>query len=154
MLTSPDTTGATSVVVAHGDPAVRTALRDLTAQGLGMRVVGQAGDPVALLMQVEAERPDLAVVAWSLLAPDAAAALGALHAQPGETRVVVLGPRPDVRRAALDAGADAYISMVDAPGVVAAVLKSCMRPASPAGHETRRRRAEASDETRKPGGLS
>ena len=38
-------------------------------------------------------------------------------------RIVVLGPRPDVRREALAAGADAYICMVDAPATVADVLR-------------------------------
>ena len=40
-------------------------------------------------------------------------------------RIVVLGLRPELRQAALVAGADGYISMVDAPDVVARVLESC-----------------------------
>jgi DNA-binding NarL/FixJ family response regulator len=118
------TTGATRAVLAHSDPTVREALRDLTMQGLGMEVVGEAGDQATLREQVGALRPDLVIVAWRLVAADAPSALRDLRDAHDEARVVVLGPRPDKRQAALAAGADAFISMVDAPDVVAAALKT------------------------------
>ena len=118
------TADATRAVLAHADPTVREALRDLIMQGLGMEVVGEAGDQATLRRQVRALRPDLVIVAWKLIAADAAAALCDLRGVQDEARVVVLGPRPDKRQAALAAGADAYISMVDAPDVVAATLKT------------------------------
>ena len=121
---SPHTTGTTRAVLAHADPTVREALRDLIVQGLGMNVVGEAGDQAMLQEQVIALRPDLVIVAWKLVADDAAAALGDLRDARADARVIVLGPRPDKRHAALAAGADAYISMVDAPDVVAAALKT------------------------------
>jgi DNA-binding NarL/FixJ family response regulator len=117
------TSGATRAVLAHADPTVREALRDLTMQGLGMEVVGEAGDQATLRDQVGALRPDLVIVAWQLVTADPAGALRELRHTHDEARVVVLGPRPDKRQAALAAGADAYISMVDAPDVVAAALK-------------------------------
>ena len=118
------TTGATRAVLAHADPTVRKALRDLIVQGLGMNVVGEAGDQAMLQEQVIALRPDLVIVAWKLVADDAAAALSDLRDARHDARVIVVGPRPDKRHAALAAGADAYISMVDAPDVVAAALKT------------------------------
>lgn len=118
------TTGATRAVLAHADPTVRKALRDLIVQGLGMKVVGEAGDQAMLQEQVIALRPDLVIVAWKLVADHAAAALSDLRDARDDARVIVLGPRPDKRHAALAAGADAYISMVDAPDVVAAALKT------------------------------
>jgi DNA-binding NarL/FixJ family response regulator len=118
------TTGATRAILAHADPTVREALRDLIVQGLGMEVVGEAGDQAMLRDQVRSLRPELIIVAWKLLAGDAAATLSDLRGAHDEARVVVLGPRPDRRQAALAAGADAYISMVDAPDVVAAALKT------------------------------
>jgi len=124
MIQGSDTESATRVVLAHADPTVRQALRDLTTQGLGMQVVGEAGDAATLRAQVEAGRPDLVIVAWRLVAADAAAALTELGSLWDAARFVVLGPRPDKGQAALAAGADAYISMVDAPDVVAATLKT------------------------------
>ena len=121
---SLDTSGATRAILAHAEPTVRKALRDLVVQGLGMKVVGEAGDQATLRAQVGALRPDLIIVAWKLVAPDAAATLGDLRGAHDDARVVVLGPRPDKRHAALAAGADAYISMVDAPDVVAAALET------------------------------
>jgi DNA-binding NarL/FixJ family response regulator len=116
------TTGATRAILAHTDPTVREALRDLIVQGLGMQVVGEAGDRATIQEQVIALRPDLVIIAWTLLTGDAAAAVCDLRGRRNDVRIVVLGPRPEKRQAALTAGADAYISMVDAPDVVAAAL--------------------------------
>ena len=110
---------------------------------------------VALQRQVQSLRPDLVIVAWTLVVTHAEAALEALRASSRGVRIVVLGLRPETRTEALAAGADAYISMVDAPDVVAGVLQTC-----PDGHEpddttTQQRPADASDEkTNTPGGLS
>jgi DNA-binding NarL/FixJ family response regulator len=120
----PATKRATRVILAHADPTVRRALRDLTTQSLGMQVVGEAGDAVTLLAHAETQRPDLVIVAWNLVGPDAAGAVAGLRAPLDGARIVVLGPRPDKAQAALAAGADAYISLVDAPDVVAATLKT------------------------------
>ena len=121
---SPDTNGATRVVLAHADPAVREALHDLTVQGLGMRVVGESDCLEGLRDQAAALLPDLVVVAWQLVSTAGTGSVRDLCCGRGEARIVVLGPRPDTRRVALAAGADAYISMVDAPDVVAATLKT------------------------------
>jgi DNA-binding NarL/FixJ family response regulator len=143
------------VILAHADPTVRKALRDLTTQGLGMRVTAEAEDLATLRTEVEAQRPDLMIVAWTLVAEDAAGILRELHGPRPDTRVVVLGPRPDKQPAAMAAGADAYISMVDAPDVVAGILM----PAPPAGasHDSiqqRRSGTPGGEKTQEPGGLS
>jgi DNA-binding NarL/FixJ family response regulator len=143
------------VVLAHGDPTVRKALRDLTTQSLGMQIVGEAGDATTLLTHVENERPDLVIVAWQLVAPGAAGAVAELRAPFDGARIVVLGPRPDRRQAALDAGADAYISMVDAPDVVAGILRPATCADSSHDSTTQRRSGHAGGEkTHEPGGSS
>ena len=155
MIQGSDTASATRVVLAHGDPTVREALRDLTTQGLGMQVVGEAGDAATLRARVKNERPDLVIVAWKLVAPDAAGAVTELRAPLDGARIVVLGPRPDRRQAALDAGADAYISMVDAPDVVAGILMPATCSSSSHDSTTQRRSGHAGGEkTHEPGGLS
>lgn len=121
---TPQTNGATKVVLAHADPTIREALQDLTVQGLGMRVVGETGCLDTLREQVGGLAPDLVIIGWQLVAADAAGSLADLRGGGDHARFVVLGPRPDKQQAALAAGADAYISLVDAPDVVAAILKT------------------------------
>lgn len=155
MIQGSETASATRVVLAHGDPTVRQALRDLTTQSLGMQVVGEAGDAATLQTHAENERPDLVIVAWKLVAPDAAGAVTALRTPLHDARIVVLGPRPDKRQAALDAGADAYISMVDAPDVVAGILRPAILSDSSYDSTTQRRSGHGGGEqTHEPGGLS
>jgi DNA-binding NarL/FixJ family response regulator len=113
-------------VLADGQPAVRDALRILVTQGLGMQVVDEAGTLQTLQRQVRAHRPDLAIVDWDLLARSASVLAGMRACSPG-VRIVVVGLRPEMRPAALAAGADGFISKMDAPEVVVRVLQPCPR---------------------------
>jgi DNA-binding NarL/FixJ family response regulator len=114
--------GCTRTVLAEGQSTVRDALRDLVTQGLGMRVVGEARTLQMLQRQVQARRPDLAIVDWDLLTQSASVLADLRACSPG-LRIVVIGLRPEMRRAALAAGADGFISKVDAPEVVVGVLQ-------------------------------
>ena len=109
-------------VLAEGQPTVRDALRILVTQGLGMNVVDEAGTLQALQRQVRAHRPDLAIVDWDLLARSSSVLAGLRACSPG-LRIVVIGLRPEMRFAALAAGADGFVSKVDAPDVVLGILQ-------------------------------
>jgi DNA-binding NarL/FixJ family response regulator len=111
-------------VLAEGQPTVRDALRGLMTLGLGMQVVGEAGTLPTLQRQVREQRPDLAIVDWDLLAESASVLAGLRACSPG-LRVVVIGLRPEMRPAALAAGADGFFSKVDAPDIVVGVLQPC-----------------------------
>jgi DNA-binding NarL/FixJ family response regulator len=113
------------MVLAEGQPTVRDALRDLVTQGLGMQVVGEARTLQALRRQVQEQRPDLAIVDWDLLLHSASVLAGLRACSPG-LRIVVIGLRPEMRPAALAAGADGFVSKVDAPDVVVGVLQPCL----------------------------
>lgn len=119
-------TSGTRTVLADRQPAVRHGMRVLTTQALGMRVVGEADSWTALQRHIRVERPDLAIVAWDLMAAGGELPLAALRDAAPDLRVVVLGLRPELRDAALSAGADSYISTVDAPDVVVRVLQTCL----------------------------
>jgi DNA-binding NarL/FixJ family response regulator len=112
-------------VLAEGQATVRDALRILVTQGLGMQVVGEATTLQTLQCQVQAHRPDLAIVGWDLLAQSASVLAGLRACSPG-LRIVVVGLRPGMRPAALAAGADGFVSKVDAPDVVVGVLQPCL----------------------------
>jgi DNA-binding NarL/FixJ family response regulator len=133
MKQSTQSPSATRSILADGEPAVRNALATLMTQGLGMQVVAEADTGEALLRLARRHRPDLAVVAWNLVAPHGGAALAALHEAAPGLRVVVLGLRPETRAAALAAGADGFISKVDAPEVVVGVLEHLGRDAASPG---------------------
>ena len=109
-------------VLAEGQRTVRDALRDLVTQGLGMQVVGEARTLQTLRRQVQEHRPDLAIVDWDLLVQPASE-LGDLRACSPGLRIVVIGLRPQMRPTALAAGADGFMSKVDAPDVVVSVLQ-------------------------------
>jgi len=111
-------------IIAESEPTVRGALCALATQSLGVRTVGEADTALSLRRQVEAHKPDLVVVAWDLVASPADAALAALRSLAQGLRIVVLGQRPDMRDAAIGAGADSYLSKVDPPEVVLRTLRS------------------------------
>jgi DNA-binding NarL/FixJ family response regulator len=124
--------GCTRTVLAEVQPAVRDALRDLVTQGLGMKVVGEARTLQTLQRQVQAHRPDLAIVDWDLLAESASVLASLRTCSPG-LRIVVIGLRPEMRPAALAAGADGFVSKVDAPDVVLGILQPCPKTSETTG---------------------
>ena len=115
-------------VLADSQSAVRDALRVLVTQGLGMQVVDEAGTLQTLQRQVRAHRPDLAIVDWDLLSRSTGELADLRACSPG-LRIVVVGLRPEMRPAALAAGADGFVSKMDTPDVVAGVLQPCAQAA-------------------------
>jgi DNA-binding NarL/FixJ family response regulator len=124
-----------------------------------MDVVGEVATARRLRSQVRAHRPDLLVVDWALVAgaggaarsvppkggaeswepyglrAPAAATLAALRRSCPGLHILVLSLRPEDRRAALAAGADAFVSKVEAPDHLVQALRAA-RP---------RRRSGAAD---------
>ncbi len=91
----------------------------------GMNVVGEAAEADDLLAQVEATQPDLVLLDWELPDQGGAATLAGLRtAQPGLV-VIALSGRPEARQAALDAGADAFVSKGDPPERLLAAVDDC-----------------------------
>ena len=102
---------------------VRGALRKLLKHRLDMQVVGEAVDTRNLWIEVEAARPDLLLLDWSVLGSRPEELLTVLRARYPRLPVVIMSARPEVRRAALVAGADAFISKTDPPEQLLAALK-------------------------------
>ena len=101
---------------------VRLALRKLFKHRLNMQVVGEAIDARNLGMELEAARPDLLLLDWSVLGPRPGEVLPALRARYPHLPMIVMSGQPEVRRAALAAGADAFISKTDPPDQLLAAL--------------------------------
>jgi DNA-binding NarL/FixJ family response regulator len=116
------------VFLADDQPKVRSALRLLLEQDLETSVVGEAAKAEDLLAQVQATRPDLLLLDWELPGLWAAnSLLPGLRALNPCLLVIALSGRPDVYRAALAAGADAFVSKGDPPERLLSAVNDCWR---------------------------
>jgi len=115
------------VLLADGQTKVRSALHLLLDQQSGLDVVGEAADAESLLTLVEMTPPDLLLIDWELPGRQAADLLHALRECRPHLSVIALSGQPEARRAALAAGADAFVSKGDPPERLLAALGDCRR---------------------------
>jgi len=110
------------ILLADKQVEVRSALRFLLEQELGMSVVGEVAEASRLLAQAAAAQPDVVLLDWELPGLQATNLLSALHSGGRLTIVIALSGRPEARWAALDAGVDAFVSKGDPPERLLAIL--------------------------------
>ena len=114
------------VLLADDQPRVRFALCVLLEQQPGLKVVGEASDARDLLVQAQATRPDLVLIAWELPGLAAVGSLIALREVCPHVFVIALSGRPEARQLALDAGADVFVSKTDPPERLLAAISDCV----------------------------
>ncbi len=138
------------ILLADNQPKVRFGLRVLLERQPGLKVVGEAADAEGLLAQTETLCPDLVLLGWGLpgLAkadpsasrrgepvactepsrsePSGQSLLSALRRICPDVYVIALSGRPEARRAALAAGADAFVSKCDPPERLLAAIEDCV----------------------------
>jgi DNA-binding NarL/FixJ family response regulator len=119
------------VLVADDQAKVRSALRLLVDQQPGIVVQGEAVDTTGLLDWVSAMAPDLVLLDWELPGPDRGRLLPTLRALCPQLRVIALSGRPEARQAALQAGADAFVSKGDPPETLLAAIEQFHQAPSP-----------------------
>jgi DNA-binding NarL/FixJ family response regulator len=115
------------ILLADAQAKVRFALRVLLERQPGFQVVGEAADADDLLVQIEACCPDLVLLGWELPRPAGSELLSALRAACPSLLVIALSGRLEARRAALSAGADAFVSKSDPPERLLAAIADCRR---------------------------
>jgi two-component system response regulator DesR len=108
------------VLVADDQLAVRSALRRLLKEKLDFTVVGEAAGVKSLLARAAVTPHDLVLLDWELpglFGTEQAKSrfLDSLRALDSQSKVIALSSRPGARRAALDAGVDAFVSKGDPP---------------------------------------
>jgi DNA-binding NarL/FixJ family response regulator len=103
------------VLLADDQAKVRSALRLLLDQQPDVEILGEAVDTTGLLDWVKATEPDVILLDWELPGLPATALLPVLQVHHPNLRVVALSGRPEARRAALEAGVDAFVSKGDPP---------------------------------------
>ncbi len=103
------------ILIADDQPQVRSALRLLLIHERDVTVVGEAGDAEQLLELVVELQPDLVLLDWELPGQDICTTLAGLQAARPGLAVIALSGRPEARRTALAAGANAFVSKGDPP---------------------------------------
>jgi DNA-binding NarL/FixJ family response regulator len=111
------------IIIADGQERVRFALRVLLAQQPGVAVVAEASSGQELLMQARLNAAELALVDWELPGLAEAGGLPVFRHSFPALQIVVLSSRTGVSRAALAAGADAFVSKSDPPEHLLAVVR-------------------------------
>jgi DNA-binding NarL/FixJ family response regulator len=114
----------TRVYIADAKLDERSALR-LLLQDLKLELAGEAADWPTTLAQAPVNHADMLLVDWDLLPDSPNAALAQLREACPAALVIVLISQMEARqRAALSAGADAFISKGETPERVAEFLRT------------------------------
>jgi two-component system response regulator DesR len=112
------------VLLADHHSQVRWALRTAIKEEPGLVVVGEVLESETLLSQAQALRPDLILLEWELPGRPLEEVLSTLHALNNGCQVFILSRQPECETAALEAGADAFISKATAPEELLATLRA------------------------------
>jgi DNA-binding NarL/FixJ family response regulator len=113
------------IILAENRRKVRFALRALLEQQAELNVLGEAADAQNLLAQVKEICPDVILLDWELPGMSADDLLSALRRKCPDVLVVALSGRVSARRAALAAGADAFVSKGDPPERLLSAIDCC-----------------------------
>jgi DNA-binding NarL/FixJ family response regulator len=136
------------ILLADGRPRVRFALRVLLERQPEFEVVGEAGNVYQLLAQVGTICPHLVLLGWELPGLSTLDSLALLHDSCPGVFVIALSGRPEAREAALQAGADGFVSKVDPPERLLVAIGGCC--AQDAGEEDSGRDGKGSHQARRP----
>jgi DNA-binding NarL/FixJ family response regulator len=115
------------VLVADDEVNVQFALRTLLEGQPSLELAGAVRSSAGLWSHVTAACPDLVLLDWELRDGAGSALLSRLRRACPGIAVIALSGRPEARPAALAAGADAFVSKVDPPDELLAVLLSVRR---------------------------
>lgn len=131
------------ILLVDDQSKVRSALRLLLEQEVGMTVVGEVTKAEDLLAQVKATQPDVALLDWELPVQQAADSskssmphlLSELRARCPQLCVIALSGRPEARQAALAGGVDAFVSKGDPAEGLLQTLRTITEGTKGGSHE-------------------
>jgi two-component system nitrate/nitrite response regulator NarL len=110
------------VVLADNDPRVSSALHMLFGCEPELEIAGEATNTSSLVALSQDVAPDLILLDWELQGPPDAELLSKLRDVLPHTRIVALSGRPESAAAALEAGADAFVSKAEPAYVLMATV--------------------------------
>lgn len=119
------------ILLADKEPRVRSAIHILLQRYRHYQIIDEVADGKAILLRASQARPDIIILDWS---PGDAAGremLAELRDCCPDTFVVAISSRPELRKSALAAGADAFVSKVDPPEFLLAAIERGMATEDP-----------------------
>ena len=121
---APLTAGTFSVLVVENEDDVSKAIQGFLASQNGLKV-STAKDGLSALISVGRERPDLIILDILIPGVDGLEVCRQIKADPkSHTAVIAIGGQPEKAEAAMEAGADAFLSKpVDSDGLMSHVKK-------------------------------
>ena len=111
------------ILLAEGNPKVRSALRLLLEQEPGLQVAGEARDIQELLRLLLDGSFDIILLDWEFSNVRAAHLLAMMRSLCPGARVVAISGRVNAKTESLVAGAEAFISKGDSPDVLLSLLR-------------------------------
>ena len=115
------------IMIANNQPKVRFALRVALEQRPGFKTINEAIDSEDLIVQSRVICPDLVMLDWELPGLPMSELISTLHQCCGNTHVVILSSRSEMREQALAAGANAFVCMCDAPDELLSAIDDCLK---------------------------
>jgi len=114
------------VLLAVKHPRLRWALRTVLGEEPALTVIREASTYSNLISQATALRPDLILLDWDLMEDPKTGALAALRRIDAQSSIIVVSEQPNLRQAALAAGANAYLCKCDPPDQFLAALRGLL----------------------------
>jgi DNA-binding NarL/FixJ family response regulator len=140
----PTSASAIRVLVADSNASVRAGLRAFVEAEPGLTFIGDVEDAECLLWALQAVEVDLLVLDSSLAGEALPEIVEWVKLERPEARIVILGSGPWLALAALDAGADAYVSKCEPPDVLRAAMLPSEAPRNCSSIVSRRALRQAS----------
>lgn len=103
------------ILVADKRSRIRFALRLLIEQATGHTIVAEVEDAESLTTKIRETLPNLVLLDWELSQENNGRLISSLKEDHPQMKVVVLSGQPNARKAALNAGADDFVSKGDSP---------------------------------------
>jgi DNA-binding NarL/FixJ family response regulator len=103
------------IILAIGEMDLRLAIGLLLSEEPGLNIVGSASDTEGLLAMAKTNCPDLVLLDWELPGRAVIEVVNDIKSLECYPKLVVLGTQPELKGAALNAGADDYVCSGDPP---------------------------------------
>ena len=111
------------ILLADARPNIRYGLSVLLTEQPGLEIVGESDTLEELLAQIATCCPDLIILSWDFPAMEVEGFLRQIRRSCPALLVIALSAKPNLRQAALQAGADVFICKGDPPEKLLASLK-------------------------------
>jgi len=103
------------ILLADEQPKVRFAIHVLLKPRAELKVVSEATNAEQLIAQITLSNPDVVILDWQLPGLEEIGSIASMKKNQPGLYVIVLSGRPELGQAALDAGADEFVSKIDPP---------------------------------------